>query len=173
MDNKKIIMSFFVALIAFLGAILFLSFDKNFNSGLEVEWVYNGSDKGLNFTVTLANNRSHVNISCFQQYMELSEPDGQDFDSGIFTVLNSGNETMWNITLNVTNELPENLTIFAQTSNYVHPGSIFLNESPKIVIKRIEENRTMNVWLFANCSKVDNNWNTTINYTFGGGVGSD
>jgi len=136
---------------------------------LDPYWYYDGNIAGENFTVYIAEDYNEVNITCFQPYMENTEPNGQDYNTGIFQVTNTGNATLYNITISLNQSLTTGFTIYAQTANYVHSGSITLNTTNQTIIKRLIENQSKDVWLYGKCENVSDDQTISLNYSFGGG----
>ncbi|VVB59063.1 Uncharacterised protein [Candidatus Anstonella stagnisolia] len=123
----------------------------------------------VNLSVAIARNYTSVNLSCFQPYMNNSQPNGQDIHIPIFNVSNIGTGNYTNITLALNMTLPAGFKIYAQTANYVNPSSISLNTTGQTIIRKLLINQSKGIWLFGYCAGVLDNSSINLNFTFGGG----
>lgn len=136
---------------------------------LDPYWYYNGTTPGSNYSVYIARNYSEANFTCYQPYMNDSQPNGQNFKTPIFNVTNVGNVSLTNISMKINTTLNSTLKIYCQTANYVNPSNISINSSLQTIIRTLSVNQSKGIWCFAYCNNVSTNQTQSFNFSFGGG----
>ncbi|MCK9603017.1 MAG: hypothetical protein M0R66_01350 [Candidatus Omnitrophica bacterium] len=124
----------------------------------------------LNLSIAYPGNRTSADFMCFQPNMNNTQPDGQNMWTPIMNLTNPTNETYYNITIALSPQfpLPSGFSIRAQRVNYVHPGSILLNDSGQKIVSTLASNssQSASIWLFGECVNVSDSLSTQIKFIF-------
>ena len=123
----------------------------------------------INVTVALPAGITQINLSCFQPYMNDTQPNGQDIYTPILNITNIGSFNITVITIALNQSLPSGFSIYGCAANYRNPSCPSLNTTNQTVLRSgIKTSQSKGVWWYGICSNVTDNQTVSFNYTVGG-----
>lgn len=143
----------------------------------------------VTYTIDYADPNDILNLSCFEAYMNSSEPEYQDYDTpavNLTSIIDTA--SIYNITLKINDSLstlngtvllftyPSHLRPANQTQNWSNTGNGIVNipievtNSTTVILRRIKASSNVGLWFWMDCVNITDNQSMNFSMTWGGGV---